>query len=604
MSEPETREGVVPPPRYELAACLGRGGGGEVWAVRDRSTLRTVALKVLRAGAAESEVLALVREATALSGLEGLGVPRVLRFGRLGDGRPYLVRELVAGVSLAELVGQPEASPTALLTAVAEVADQLTLLHRALLLHGDVKPANVIVSEQGPATLVDLGLSAALREGGARALGLTPRYAAPELLAGGPLTVRAEVYSLGATLRDVLEACAARLDDATRGAIGEVVTRALARAAEQRFPSADELASALRLAASLPEPAARGGSLGQTWPIVELDERAAALGRRIEALDDGRGLVLLGPRGSGRSTLLRRMAWGLGARGAKIAWLSAEEIPTQPPSTEAPARGEGERKPTSPPLEALRLELAAYPSPRGVTLLVDDAAHLAPDVALAVEEAAAAGARLVLVVDPDGQMPVRTSTLDVVTQAPLEHARELVRRVAPSLPEAVVSHVLARSGSLPGPLRALLTKLEGRAVVSPDDVDALASPPPRRRGRRARAARSRSLRRGRRGARRAARRRHPLARHRALAAVHQPRRAGARAARALGRRARGRERSRPARARALAPARRPRPPAQGRLCQGRRARLGRAQLARARRAATAQRPRAARRARARRAHGA
>jgi serine/threonine-protein kinase PknK len=174
---------------------------------------------------------------------------------------------------------------------------------------------------------------------------------------------------------------------------------------------------------------------------------------------------------------MRRLAWGLGARGAKIAWLSAEEIPTQPPSTEAPARGEGERKPTSPPLEALRLELAAYPSPRGVTLLVDDAAHLAPDVALAVEEAAAAGARLVLVVDPDGQMPVRTSTLDVVTQAPLEHARELVRRVAPSLPEAVVSHVLARSGSLPGPLRALLTKLEGRAVVSPDDVDALASPP-------------------------------------------------------------------------------------------------------------------------------
>jgi len=71
------------PNRYEPLAQLGKGGGGEVWAVRDRHSGRKYALKVLAEGASEREMSALVREAVALSGLEGLGVPRVVRFGRL-----------------------------------------------------------------------------------------------------------------------------------------------------------------------------------------------------------------------------------------------------------------------------------------------------------------------------------------------------------------------------------------------------------------------------------------------------------------------------------------------------------------------------------------
>ena len=86
------------PPRYAPVAPLGKGGGGEVWAVRDRITGRIVALKALAEDAHEREAQALVREAVALSGVEGLGVPRVLRFGKLpGGGRSYMVRELVEG---------------------------------------------------------------------------------------------------------------------------------------------------------------------------------------------------------------------------------------------------------------------------------------------------------------------------------------------------------------------------------------------------------------------------------------------------------------------------------------------------------------------------
>src|SRR4051812_6447365 len=96
---------LVFPPRYEPISTLGKGGGGEVWSVRDRITERVVALKALGEDADEREMLALVREAVALSGLEGLGVPRVLRFGRMPKSkRSYLVRELVEGDSLAELM--------------------------------------------------------------------------------------------------------------------------------------------------------------------------------------------------------------------------------------------------------------------------------------------------------------------------------------------------------------------------------------------------------------------------------------------------------------------------------------------------------------------
>src|SRR3954469_18621708 len=95
LSDPRS-SGIDLPPRYERVRPLGKGGGGEVWAVRDRISGRVVALKALGENGTEREVTALVREAVALSGLEGLGVPRVLRFGRLPrSDRPFMVRELV-----------------------------------------------------------------------------------------------------------------------------------------------------------------------------------------------------------------------------------------------------------------------------------------------------------------------------------------------------------------------------------------------------------------------------------------------------------------------------------------------------------------------------
>src|SRR6187399_3707036 len=98
-------DGLVLPLRYEPLSRLGQGGAGEVWAVADRYTGRRYALKLLCVDAGEGAAASLIKEAVALSGLEGLGVPRVISFGRLPDqSRLYMLRELVEGTSLQERI--------------------------------------------------------------------------------------------------------------------------------------------------------------------------------------------------------------------------------------------------------------------------------------------------------------------------------------------------------------------------------------------------------------------------------------------------------------------------------------------------------------------
>jgi serine/threonine-protein kinase PknK len=477
------------PPRYALIAPLGKGGGGEVWAVRDRITGRTVALKALSEGASEREVLALVREAVALSGVEGLGVPRVLRFGCLpataaaagpsaanqpSHGRSYLVRELVDGQSLSDLI-QHGGDPVICLGAIAQAADQLTRLHRALLLHGDIKPANIIVDDSGRATLVDLGLATHWQEGGGRAEGLTPRYAAPELFQSAPLTVRAEVYALGVTIEEALSASRDRLPLDVLSVLDQVILRAVAEDPAARYPSADELASALRRAARLPEPSLLTGA-GQVFPVVGLDGPTSRLLEQIHALRQGGGIVVTGPRQSGRSTLLRRIAWSLGVERA-VAWVEPASVRNIK--------------------EALEIELGGIAAdsrgPSGAVVLIDDADRLSSAELTELDRVREAGAKLVLVVGVDGPLSPKGRavvspsaevsaavslpgpTFEVFPMPPLDPAQagDLVRRTIPSLSDAVVAHVVARAEGWPGRIRAIVTRLERVPVVAPADVDHL-----------------------------------------------------------------------------------------------------------------------------------
>jgi len=415
-----------------------------VWAVRDRVLGTRCALKVLAKDAGELELVALVREAVALSGLEGLGVPRVLAFGALEDKRRYMVRELVEGRSLEEIFDQSSVASDAKewLEPLAQAADQLTALHRAGLLHGDVKPANVIASSSR-GTLVDLGLAAPLREGGTLARGLTPKYASPELLQGEPLTVRAEVYALAATLAEGLARRGSELDDEARMALAKVALRGKDDDPQKRYPSTSEIASAMRLAAKLP----KHEEAEPAWPVVGIDAFSEKLAAAARALEQGELLVVKGDRGSGRTTLLRRVAWTLGIEGRSV-------VLADKPRTEMAWR------------DAIALELAGQASSQMV-IVIDDAETLDEGARELVREAAKAGARVVATANV---LDVASTELAV---PPLDQAsaEDLLLRAMPSLPRALVKHLADRSGRKPGVMRAAVRALAGRAVVSESDIE-------------------------------------------------------------------------------------------------------------------------------------
>jgi transcriptional regulator with GAF, ATPase, and Fis domain len=431
------------PQRYEPVRRLGKGGGGEVWAVRDRATSRSYALKLLAGDASEREMAALVREAVALSGLEGLGVPRVIRFGRLpGSGRPYLVRELVEGESL-EAVLARGVEPRFALQILARAADQLTVLHRAGLLHGDVKPANLIVETDGSVSFVDLGLAAPWREGGSLVEGLTPRYAAPELFEGKPITVRAEVFALGVVLSEVLESGAGQLPEALAKRLAAAAARAMENAPEDRYPSVDELASEIRRELGVPahDPTEAGAVL---WPISGIDAISGQLLEAAQGLASGGVLRLEGPPGSGRSALLRRLAWWLGVQGRPVAWL---DDPSNAASVSA--------------------ELAEHAAVGGTWILLDDADDLNDAGLVSVRAALASGARLVAV----GGARFEGAALFVIPPLAKPVALELVRRVVPSLTAGLQQRLIDLADGRPGALRRLVKLIAAEAVASPADFD-------------------------------------------------------------------------------------------------------------------------------------
>ncbi|MGZ3417850.1 MAG: sigma 54-interacting transcriptional regulator [Polyangiales bacterium] len=445
------------PARYIPVRRLGAGGGGEVWSVRDRIDGRVLALKVLASGSSGSsqhEIAALVREATTLLDLStstGVALPRVERFGRLADGRPYLVRELVEGESLASFLERGGDLLEAA-RALRAAARQLTQLHRAGLLHGDIKPANIIVKTGAPdgseATLVDLGLATAWGPGGARPEGLTPRFAAPELFDGEPLTVRGEVYALGASLRDALEACKPAAPEIMR-ALREVERRAIARDPSARFPSVDELGAAIAQAAGLADV---GGFARGIWTIVSTDAPLVKLLELVEKVATGEELSIVGPKQAGGRTLLAALAWRLGINGWPIAWLRGEFSQEALETELATALGAGEATPES---------FGAH----GGVIVIEDAEGADAELAILREKGARVIARRF------GETAAGLSF--AIPKLDDRDGFELVRRALPSLPEAVIARIVTRGEGRPGRLRAIVDAIGERAIVRAESVDVI-----------------------------------------------------------------------------------------------------------------------------------
>ncbi|GAB3895251.1 hypothetical protein GCM10029964_074870 [Kibdelosporangium lantanae] len=201
--------------RYELVRPLGRGGMGEVWLGRDARLDRDVAVKLLRPSVlpAGSDVEALVarfdREARLTAKLENPGVPAVYDSGTDQDDF-YLVMQLIGGADLAEFAAENEPVPLAWVAAIgAQIASIIGSAHSAGLVHRDLKPRNVMITDAGEIKVLDFGI-AVLRDPDltkitrtSEAVG-TPAYMAPEQAMHGVSSPASDLYSLGCVLYELV----------------------------------------------------------------------------------------------------------------------------------------------------------------------------------------------------------------------------------------------------------------------------------------------------------------------------------------------------------------------------------------------------------------
>ncbi|MBD0745022.1 serine/threonine-protein kinase [Streptomyces sp. CBMA152] len=205
--------------RYRLLELIGRGGMGEVWAARDESLGRRVAVKCLKPlGPQHEQSFARVlrerfrREARVAAALQHRGVTVVHDFGEY-DGGLYLVMELLDGRNLSQLLEDNKGHPLPVADVVdiaEQLASALAYTHEQGIVHRDLKPANVMRLGDGTVKILDFGIArlgadigfTSRLTGTGIAMG-TPHYMSPEQIGGAPVDHRSDLYSLGCVLYEL-----------------------------------------------------------------------------------------------------------------------------------------------------------------------------------------------------------------------------------------------------------------------------------------------------------------------------------------------------------------------------------------------------------------
>ncbi|MGN0847068.1 MAG: protein kinase [Kiritimatiellia bacterium] len=208
MSE-ENDEQIIPTPsdfgHFLLEKELGHGGMGGVYLARDKMLDRKVAIKVMLKSLGDDPAFVerFQREAQAAARLNHPNIAQIYSFGQ-EDGMPYIAMELVSGGSLdKEMEANPgKMDPVRVMRIGQQMADALALAADQGLVHGDVKPENVLIDTDGNAKLVDFGLAA--MQGDSSEIWGTPYYISPEKVRRQKIDYRADIYSLGGTLYHAL----------------------------------------------------------------------------------------------------------------------------------------------------------------------------------------------------------------------------------------------------------------------------------------------------------------------------------------------------------------------------------------------------------------
>ena len=270
--------------RYLLRSLLGRGGMGEVYECEDLRLHRLVAVKLLRPELAGDPVVVsrFRREARTAGSLQHANVVAVHDVG-VDGGRAYLVMELVRGRTLAEVIrAEAPLTPGRAARIGERIADALAFAHARGIVHRDVSPGNVMLTDSGQVKVLDFGIAQTDRHGSTapRSVHGTAAYVAPEVTRGLPADRRSDIYSLGAVLHELLTGeppqparswAERQLPPGVPSTLAAVVTRSLAYEPDERHADAAEVARAL---------AGVLGETAQTRPIPLLPPRPDPAARR------------------------------------------------------------------------------------------------------------------------------------------------------------------------------------------------------------------------------------------------------------------------------------------------------------------------------------
>lgn len=200
--------------RYHLLDRLGGGAMGVVWRARDTVLDRDVAVKELlindtlvpgQAHQANQRALREARIAARVHHPHAISIYDVVEHA----GRPCLIMEFLPSRTLADLIAERGTLPVDQVSRIgAQIASGLAAAHAAGIVHRDVKPGNVLLSDDGVAKLTDFGISRASGDSSLTATGIvagTPAYLAPEVAQGEPAVQASDLFSLGATLHCAIE---------------------------------------------------------------------------------------------------------------------------------------------------------------------------------------------------------------------------------------------------------------------------------------------------------------------------------------------------------------------------------------------------------------
>jgi serine/threonine-protein kinase len=261
--------------RYELLSELGQGAMGVVYKARDPVLDRVVAIKTINLTLPKDELseyeARFYQEARAAGGLNHPNIVTIYDIGK-SDRVAYMAMEFLEGEELRSVLSHREPLPVALaLDIAAQVAEGLDYAHESHIVHRDIKPANIMIVRDGLVKITDFGI-ARMRTNEVKTMtGMilgSPKYMSPEQVAGKRADHRADLFSLGVVLYEMLTGAAPFLADSIHGIMYQIlhftppapstrnaelpemvdliVTKALAKSAEERYQSARDFAEDLK----------------------------------------------------------------------------------------------------------------------------------------------------------------------------------------------------------------------------------------------------------------------------------------------------------------------------------------------------------------------